>query len=154
LRDINPKDFPEEFGRILGSIARIPSASSITESQIEHVIRPKDNHAAVVVRKGLIGRNDDAICRGQGDIRIHWIHEVAGHDRHTGNIGVTHIETAVGRILRIKRQPEQSLLTAGGNQSCQIEKCTDERIRGSIKDPDEAALFHDEEARIVARGSG
>ena len=139
-----------------GPGAGVVGAPAAARADVEQAtLWPKGDPPAVVVGLGLI-EGEQRGAGGVGDVGI-GADGVFGDDRvaGAGDGGVVHVELAIGRVVRMERKPEQSLLAADA-RAADDDGVDVEEGRGQehavLQDADSSLLFDYEHARVVARG--
>lgn len=132
---IDSQQFSQQIiGNILGVVLRIATGSTIPRGDVQETIgRAKGQPASIVVGKGLVKGQNGASRVGVSQVgRLTLIltnYRVAA----VGRGGQVHVETTIGRVVGVKRQPQQTLFVTGSqtgygkkrrvvqNAGCQIQ---------------------------------
>ena len=168
---MNAQDLPQHRLRALRIATRFDMAraavvaiATIAGRNVEVVIVPRARAeaepAAVMILRRLIEREHNDFAVRISDIGI-------ARDVETGDMadavtkraagcGVVDVKAAVGRVVRIKGEPEQTLLVAARlDPGVNVEKrCRIHRARGEINDENLTRLLDDENPAYVARRRG
>ena len=93
-----------------------PPPPPVAEPDIQVIVRTESDHAAVVIFEWLRHGNDHSVGGANRQVRIDLIPQVPRDDGSTVQIRITDIEAPIGRVLRIEREAQQALFSAGRNQ--------------------------------------
>jgi hypothetical protein len=97
---------------------------------------------------GLIGSKNDLLgCRIR-HVRIRRNLE-RGDSGISRQIGVVNHKPSIGGVIRIEREPQESLLAAGNELRAEVEKRRGQQC-AVFDDPDAAGLFHNEKPTQIS----
>jgi hypothetical protein len=149
--DIEAEHGPEESLGTLPVVLRIAGGASIAEAHVEHAVRAEGEHATVVVREGLVHREDRRARARVGHVGVfgHGVADDLG--ARVVRIRVVHEEMTVHGVLGMKRHPEQPPLSARPHQGPDVQKRLLAHDAG-LHDHDPPGSLHDEESGVAGRG--
>jgi hypothetical protein len=135
----------------------VAAAPAVADRDVEEaVVRTEGHPAAVVVRLGLIDRQQDQLARLVGVVRRRDRHLEARDARIAAAARVVDVEEAVALEVGVERQAEETLLVATvHDRSLDVEERAAEqhrRLARDVEDPDHARLLDDEDPVRVAGG--
>src|SRR5207244_11133623 len=114
---VDPKQFPEQYRRVLRAVSRIALRASIAEACVEEAVGAEDDVAAVVVRVGLL-ESQDHLLAGRVESRAAVLADEArdggAQIRRAGRAvgGVAEENLMIGLPAGMKRHAQQARLTA------------------------------------------
>ena len=148
--DVHAEHLGEQRLVVLAVAVRVVLAAAVAHADEHGAVGGEGEQAAVVVREGLVDREQDVLAVGVGDVGI-GADRVARDDRVAGVVRVVHEEAAVVLVVGMERDAEQSALAAAAHQLVDVEERRLEQ-HAVLDDADGARLLDDEEAvRIEAR---
>jgi hypothetical protein len=148
--DVDAEQLGELRREPLAAVARIPSASAVPDAHVEAAVLPELELAAAVPLVRLAHEEQ----LPQTPNRAEAVRAVLDHARVAAVVGVGHVEAVIGRVPRVKRKGEESLL---GPRASDETADVEERLTAQAAvhhHPDAPGLLrHVEPVRLAPRGT-
>jgi hypothetical protein len=118
--DVDAENLAKEAPQILGVVVDIARAAAVADANVQVTVGAKGELAAIVIRSGLGNGQQD----GAGELSTVGIarRRVPSDDHIPCRVRVVHIEEPVGRVARMKGEPNQPSLTTAGHERGNIEE--------------------------------
>ena len=151
LVDVDAQHLAEQGVGRLRVALRVVGVAAVAHADVEVAVRAELQLPAVVVGVRLGDRQEDGFAERVGAVTVERRHVVPRHDGLSRTVGVVHEEETVGRVGRVKRGREQTLLAAADDLRGDVEKRRRQDL-GAVPDDDLPPLQRHEDAPVAGVG--
>ena len=149
---------PNSEAGVLRAVLRVAAAAAVAQADVQVAVGAELHLPAVVVGVGLVDEQHLLRAGRVSQVRIACADAVAGDDGVAAVVGVVDVEIAVGGVVRMEGQAQQSLLiAAAAHQRVDVQKRRGQQRVDAVGDgdyPNVAGFLDHEEPRAVARRRG